>query len=56
MPMLTSINTESEYESALKRIDELIALYPFENAADAEELERISDLVIAYEEIHYPIE
>lgn len=54
--MITSISNESEYQAALKHIDELLALYPFENVADEEELERISDLVIAYEDVHYPIE
>lgn len=56
MTPITSINTEVEYNAAMKRIDELIALYPFENPEDEKELERISDLVIAYEDIHYPIE
>lgn len=50
------ISTEEEYNAAMKRIDELIALYPFENKADEDELERISDLVFAYEDIYYPVE
>lgn len=50
------INTEEEYKTAVKRIDELIAIYPFENIADEKELERIGDLVVAYEDVHYPIE
>ena len=54
--MLTSITTESEYQSALKQIDELIARYPFNNIVDELELERISDLVWAYEEVHCPMD
>lgn len=50
------IRTEKDYRSALKRIDELISLNPKENSPEFDELDVISTLVEAYENIYYPIE
>jgi antitoxin component HigA of HigAB toxin-antitoxin module len=52
----TTITLAAEHEAALRRIDELLDIYPFGNPEDEKELERISDWVIAYEDIHYPID
>ena len=54
MPEITQVQTESEYEAALARIDELLGSEPY--SPEDEELNRISDLVIRYEDEHYPIE
>lgn len=54
MPEITQVQTESEYEAALARIDELLGSEPF--SPEDDELDRISDLVIRYEDEHYPIE
>ncbi len=54
MSEITQIKTESDYETALARIDELIHSAPG-SPGDAE-LNRISDLVIEYEDEHYPME
>ncbi len=50
------IRTEEDYKTALKRIDELIALDPKEGTPAFDELDIISTLVEAYENIHYPID
>ena len=54
MSEITQIQTESDYEAALARIDELIHSAP--GSAEDAELNRISDLVIQYEDEHYPME
>lgn len=54
MPEITQVQTESEYDTALARIDELLGSEPY-SPEDAE-LNRISNLVIRYEDEHYPIE
>ena len=54
MPEITRVQNEAEYEAALARIDELLGSEPY-SPEDAE-LDRISDLVIGYEDEHYPIE
>ena len=51
---ITHIQTEAEYDAALARIDELLGSEPC--SPEDEELDRISDLVIRYEDEHYPIE
>ena len=54
MPEITQVQTEADYEAALARIDDLIHSAP--GSAEDAELDRISDLVIRYEDEHYPIE
>ena len=54
MPEITRVQTEADYEAALARIDELIVSVP--GSAEGAELDRISDLVIRYEDVHYPME
>ena len=50
------IRSEKNYRTALKRIDELIALDPKEGSAAYDELDLISTLVESYENIHYRID
>ncbi len=50
--------TKKQYEFALKRIEELLPLVTEEtpsNDKNSIELSIMSDLVIAYEKLHYPI-
>ena len=54
MSEITQIKTESDYEAALARINELIHSAP--GSPEDAELDRISDLVIHYEDEHYPME
>ena len=54
MPEITRVQTEADYEAALARIDELIHSVP--GSEEDAELDRISDLVIQYEDEHDPIE
>ena len=54
MSEITQLKTESDYEAALARIDELIHSVP--GGPEDAELDRISDLVIEYENEHYPME
>ena len=54
MVEITQVQTEAEYEAALARIDDLLGSEPY--SPEYEELDRISDLVIRYEDEHYPIE
>ncbi|MDE2788187.1 MAG: hypothetical protein OXL37_16225 [Chloroflexota bacterium] len=54
MSEITQIKTESDYEAALSRINELIHSAP--GSPEDAELDRISDLVIQYEDEHYPME
>lgn len=54
MSAITQLKTESDYEAALARIDELIHSAP--GGPEDAELDRISDLVIEYEDKHYPME
>ena len=53
MPEITRVLT-GEYEAVLVRIDELIDSVP--GIEEDAELDRISDLVIRYEDEHYPME
>ena len=54
MPEITRVQAEADYEAALARIDELIGSVP--GSEEDAELDRISDLVIQYEDVHYPME
>ncbi len=47
------IRTESDYEAALKEIEQLMNSVP--DSPEADRLEVLSTLVEAYEERHYPI-
>jgi HTH-type transcriptional regulator / antitoxin HigA len=51
---LKRIETESEYNSALTRIDELFDARP--GSPEAKELDELAIIVNEYEENHYPIE
>ncbi len=54
MSEITQVETEAEYEEALARISELLkADY---DSPEGKELDRITDLVIAYEDEHYPMD
>ncbi len=53
MPHLR-IKTEEEYERALKRIEELMDAEA--GTPEEDELVRLTDIVEAYEEEHYPID
>lgn len=50
------LRTEKDYRAALKRIDELIAKDPAEGTVAYDELDLISTLVEAYENVHYKID
>jgi HTH-type transcriptional regulator / antitoxin HigA len=50
------IRKETDYRKALKRIDELITIDPKEGTSEFDELDIISTLVEAYENVHYPID
>ncbi|MBI3511256.1 MAG: transcriptional regulator [Bacteroidetes bacterium] len=50
------LRTESDYNSALSRIDELIAKNPVVGSKDFIELDQWGTLVCEYEDIHFPIE
>jgi antitoxin component HigA of HigAB toxin-antitoxin module len=56
MKIASPIHTISDYKSALKRIDEIIALNPKEGTELYNELDLIGTLVFRYEEIHFPID
>ena len=55
---MNPINSHAEHQTALKRIDEIIAedSNPQEGTPLYDELMKLGDLVWAYEEIHYPID
>ena len=48
------IKTETAYQAALERVDELMDAHP--GSADFEELELLSLLIENYEDEHYPID
>ena len=61
MEKIKAINNDADLDAAMSRIDELFRKYPDileagPGSAAYDELSAISDLVIAYEDIHYPIE
>jgi HTH-type transcriptional regulator/antitoxin HigA len=51
---INTLRTEADYEAALARITDLIHSPP--DSAEEAELDRLSDLVIQYEDVHYPME
>lgn len=51
---IKQIRTEAEFEVALARIDDLINCAP--GSTEEAELIRISEMVIAYEDEHYPMD
>ena len=53
MTRIEAINNDEDLDAALERIGELLR-YP-EDSPEFEELDALSDLVVAYEAIHYPI-
>ena len=60
MAKITAINNDADLAAAVARVDELFKTYP--NILEAgpgnpeyDELNALSDLVIEYEDIHYPI-
>ncbi len=54
MSEISQVQNEAEYDAALARISELLDAEL--NTPEGEELDRISDLVIQYEDEHYPME
>ena len=55
MRTVKPVRTKADYKSALKRIDELIAMNPKKGTEIYDELDIIGTLVASYEDIHYPI-
>ena len=60
MARITEINNDADLAAAMARVDELFKAYPNileEGTTNPkyDELNALSDLVIAYEDIHYPI-
>ena len=53
MTRINAINDDADLDAALERIGELLR-YP-EGSPESDELDELSELVIAYEAIHYPI-
>ena len=60
MAKITAINNDADLTAAVARVDELFKTYP--NILEAgpgnpeyDELNALSDLVIEYEDIHYPM-
>lgn len=55
---MTRIENESQYNSAMKRIDELLKVVDDntpEDSTESVELVLLSNLVADYEDVHYPI-
>ena len=53
MPEVKPIRNDADLDAALERIGELLSYSP--GSPEYDELEALSDLVIEYEDIHYPI-
>lgn len=56
---MAEITNETQYERMLERIDELLEVVGNDTPVtdrDFIELDLISDLVVEYEELHYPVE
>ncbi len=56
---MKAIETEAQYQKALKKIDELILRVGDDQSYDNPEfvmLDRLSDMVADYEDKHYPID
>lgn len=56
MNTIKPIRTRKDYQVALNRIEEIIALNPKKGQDIYDELDVLGTLVAAYEEIHFPIE
>ncbi len=56
MNIIKPVRSKTDYNLAIKRIDELIDLNPKKGTPEFDELDIISTLVAAYEDIHFPIE
>lgn len=56
MKSIKPIRTKSDYNNALKRIEEIIAKNPRKGSSLFNELDVLGILVSAYEDIHFPIE
>jgi HTH-type transcriptional regulator / antitoxin HigA len=54
--IVTPIRTELDYQEAIKRLDSLLDMNPEPNSDLDDELEVLTTLVQAYEQVHYPIE
>ena len=54
MVEITKVQTEAEYDAALARISELLDAEL--DTPEGRELDRLSDLVIEYEDEHYPMD
>ncbi len=50
--MITGVETEEQYNAAMKRIEEI---YQSDDSEECAEYSALADLVIAYEKKHYPI-
>ncbi|MBD3375031.1 hypothetical protein GF406_08360 [candidate division KSB1 bacterium] len=50
------IRTDEEYQHALERADKLIDVDPEPDTPQADELEQLVDLVVRWEDEHYPLE
>lgn len=53
MTIRSSINSEQEYQAALKAIEQLLEAEP--GTPEGEEFEALSQLIEEYDDIHYPI-
>ncbi|MBD3376235.1 transcriptional regulator [candidate division KSB1 bacterium] len=54
--MIKTITTDTEYRQALKRADKLIDVDPEPGTPQADELEQLVDLIVRWEDEHYPLE
>lgn len=55
---MRTINNETQYNLAMQRIDELLKVVNNDTPLDdpnSIELDKLSDMVADYEDIHYPI-
>jgi antitoxin component HigA of HigAB toxin-antitoxin module len=55
MKVIKAIQSEVAYQAALERLEELIAQNPKKGTAVYVELDKLGSLLVAYEELHYPI-
>lgn len=52
--MITSIETEEDYNKAMERLE--VIFDADLNTKEGEELDALSDLIVAYEEKHFPMD
>ncbi len=52
MVAVNPIRTEEDYEAALARVDDIFEAQP--NTPEGDELDVLTDLIVAYEDKHYP--